>query len=152
VTPKAVVIGLAVSGAACIGPLSEDIESHYVDAATARRAGAFERGWLPEFVPEQAADIWEMHNLDTNITWGCFSNPSGLGDLRGLLEKQGATRATGPVGGGPRTLFGSRAWWPESMETSRIEAYQVVEDSHFTLLVGLDTATGRACFHRARHP
>jgi len=38
------------------------------------------------------------------------------------------------------------------MATSQIEAYRVVEDSDFSLLIGLDTATGRACFHRARHP
>jgi len=145
-------IGLAIGGAACVGPLSEDIESHYVDAATARRAGAFERGWLPEFVPADATDIWEMHNLDTNITWACFSNPRGPGELRVLLEKQGAKRVTGPVGGGPSALFGSRVWWPRSMATSQIEAYRVVEDSDFSLLIGLDTATGRACFHRARHP
>jgi hypothetical protein len=152
VTPKASVIGLAISAAACIGPLSEDIESHYADAATARRAGALDRGWLPEFIPDDATDISELHNLDTNLTWACFTNPRGPGSLRALLEKHGMKRATGPVTGGPPALFGTPAWWPAFMGRPDVETYQVVEDSRFSLLVGFDPHTGRACFHRGMHP
>ena len=151
-TRKAIAVGLAVSAVACIGPLSEDIQSHYADAASARRAGAFDHGWLPEFVPDDATDISELHNLDTSVTWACFSNPQGPASLRALLEKHGAKRASGPVSAGPPALFGRRAWWPALMAKPGVEAYRVVEDSRFTLLVGVDPGSGRACFHRGSHP
>jgi hypothetical protein len=58
----------------CVGACQEDFESHYPDVAAARRDGAFDRGWLPEFMPTDAIDIFEEHNVDTNVTWGCFSS------------------------------------------------------------------------------
>ena len=38
--------------------------------ADARRAGAVDRGWLPDILPERAANVRERHNIDTNET-GC---------------------------------------------------------------------------------
>ena len=143
---------LALGATACIGPFSEDIESHYVDAAAARRAGAYERGWLPEFVPPSATDISELHNLDSNRTWACFSNPGSLELLRSLLEKQGATRMTGPISGGPPALVGTRSWWSAAMARPDVEAYRLDEGSRFILLVEVDPASGRACFQRRIHP
>jgi hypothetical protein len=152
VTGKIIAIGLAVGAAGCVGPLSEDVESHYNNVATARSAGAFDRGWLPEFIPDGATDISELHDVATNLTWACFSNPDGPGELRARLEKQGVTRVPGPVGAGPRTLLRSPPWWPASMAAPDVEAYQVVEDQRFVLVVGIDRVTTRACFHRKVHP
>jgi hypothetical protein len=34
---------------------------------------AITRGWIPEFLPEEAIQIKERHNLDTNEGWGTFT-------------------------------------------------------------------------------
>jgi hypothetical protein len=151
VTRKAIAIGLAISAAGCVGPLSEDVESHYANVAGARRAGAFDRGWLPDFIPDDASDISELHDVATSLTWACFANPHGPAELRSRLEKHGATRVSGPVDSGPRTLFRRKAWWPASMADPAVEAYRVVERQGFELMVGIDRGTARACFHRKVH-
>lgn len=96
-------ISIALLG--CIGPFSEDFESQYSDVNTARADGAFDRGWLPEIVPDDSIDIREVHNIDTNITWGCFVIPSGTEEVRRKLKRLGASRAPGPVSSGPRGLL-----------------------------------------------
>jgi hypothetical protein len=57
----------------CIGPLSEMIERTYEDTAAAKAAGAVGEGtWLPDILPDDARSIHEVHDIDTNETWGCF--------------------------------------------------------------------------------
>lgn len=141
------VIGIAFLG--CIGPFSEDFESQYSDMNAARTDGAFDRGWLPEIIPNDSISIREMHNIDTNLTWGCFVIPSGTEKVREKLQGLGASRSQGPVSSGPRGLFGVRDWWPQSMTTTSIEAYRFDEvGAQFTVIVGLDSDRKTACFHR----
>jgi len=139
---------LGVALAACVGPLAEELETHYADVAAARRAGAFSRGWLPEIVPDEAVDIWEMHNLDTNNTWACFSTPEGPERTRALLKEMGARRVTGPVSAGPGGFFDRREWWPAAMTETSVETYEVKESSGFTLVVGVVPDGSRVCFFR----
>ena len=35
-----------------------------------------ERGWVPELLPAGSNDIWETHDLDTNVGGGGFQFPS----------------------------------------------------------------------------
>ena len=90
-----------------------------------------------------------MHNIDTNLTWGCFVSPSGTEKVREKLNGLGASRSQGPVSSGPRGLFGIRDWWPRSMTTAGIETYRFDEaGARFTVIVGLDSERKTACFHR----
>lgn len=148
-TRRALAAALGASLCACVGPFSEDFESHYEDVAAAKRDGAFHRGWLPPFIPGEAIDIWEMHNIDTNLTWACFTTPEGPTSTRTLLQEGGAIPASGPISAGPRVFFATREWWPSSMGSTEIEAYQLKENSRFTLLIGVDEAARRVCFHRS---
>jgi hypothetical protein len=45
---------------------SEQIVETYSTYADAQRAGAIERGWVPDFVPASARHIVDSHDLDTN--------------------------------------------------------------------------------------
>jgi hypothetical protein len=146
---KALVVALGVLLGGCVGPFSEDFESHYADVGAARQDGAFDRGWLPAIIPEDATVIWEMHNMDTNLTWACFATPQGPASTRAFLEKHGAERVSGPISDGPRRLFAKREWWPSSMAEAQIEAYELKESSRFTLVIGVEPAGRRVCFHRS---
>lgn len=62
---------------------SENKDTFYPDINTARKAGAIDRGWLPEIMPESSRDIHELHNLDTNRIWVRFV--FNKEDLRSIL-------------------------------------------------------------------
>src|SRR5262245_13685312 len=53
---------LVVTCTAC----AEQQEASYADVAAAERAGAIQRGWVPDWLPRSAHDLREVHNLDTN--------------------------------------------------------------------------------------
>ena len=55
---------------------SETFENHYSDWQEAQKDGAVERGWLPDWLPRTAADIREIHNLDTNASAFSLSIPT----------------------------------------------------------------------------
>lgn len=73
----------------CVGPFSEDFESLYPDVKAARDDDAFGRGWLPEIIPDDSIEIREVHNIDTNLTWGCFVVPNGTEEVREKLKALG---------------------------------------------------------------
>jgi hypothetical protein len=138
---------LAAGLSGCVEACREDFESHYPDVAAARRAGALDRGWLPEFLPADATDISEEHNIDTNVTWGCFSILGDPAAFRQALQAYGASRVAGPLG--PPSLFGQPKWWPPSMDEPGTEVYRVQEASGSQLRVGIEPAGTRVCFHRS---
>ena len=44
-------------------------ESHYNTYQDAVNDGAVRRGWIPAGFPKSAFDIYEKHDLDTNVVW-----------------------------------------------------------------------------------
>jgi hypothetical protein len=61
---------------ACSRCASGSSECPYVvfdDVEVARSNGAFERGWLPDWLPNEATEIHEFHDLDTNAQAITFS-------------------------------------------------------------------------------
>lgn len=142
-------VGVAISTWGCIGPLSEEFETHYADVPAARAKGALRLGgWLPEIIPEDAVDIWELHNIDTNRTWACFRTPRGHQSLRSLLASKGARPASGPIDRGPTRLLRVRPWWLSSMRTDAIEAYSLAEAPDSSLAIGIDVRANGVCVHR----
>jgi hypothetical protein len=138
----------------CVGPLSEDFESHYATVSEARQQDALgDHRWIPPIVPDGATDIFEFHNIDTNATWGCFRLNGGADRLLVLLHDKAARASSGAVSDGPRRWFRDRPWWPESMTTDRVEVAEFTEPgppAAMTVRVGLDRAADVACFRRRR--
>lgn len=126
----------------------DDYETAYPDISAAESHGAFSRGWLPPLLPTDARNILELHNIDTNRTWACFEIPSGTGAMRAKLEAAQAKRVTGPVGPAPTHFFVRRSWWPTSMGSADVEAYELDEGTGFRLVFGIDGDGRRVCFHR----
>jgi hypothetical protein len=48
------------------------VEKHYATKAAARSDGLFEKGWLPEFIPERSTSLQVVNNLDLNYSYGAF--------------------------------------------------------------------------------
>jgi hypothetical protein len=140
----------SIGVSACIGPFSENIESRYADRRSA--GGAIARGWIPEILPDDASDIREVHNMDTNATWCCFSTRHPA-DVRARAVRLGAVGVLGPVHSGPRETFRDFSWWPESMASATIEALEFSEAPAYSgatpslVRAGID-GSGKICFYR----
>jgi hypothetical protein len=88
-------------------------ELSYPDAAAARRAGAVERGWIPEWLPNSAHTIHEAHSVDTNQTMLAFSFRSeDAPDLNQRCRQiQSAALKAVPF---------SVDWWPDDVPPSML--------------------------------
>ena len=126
----------------------DEYEKAYQDVAAAESGGAFNRGWLPPLLPADARNIVELHNLDTSEGWGCFDAPTGSGAIREKLQAAGAKRVSGPVGPRPTQYFITRTWWPQSMNETDLEVYELAETGQRRFALGIDASGRRACFHR----
>lgn len=70
---RAGVIGsLCLSAAACLGTT---IDASYDKATEAREAGMVEKGWIPAWIPKNAVNLREVHDLDTNVSELSFEIP-----------------------------------------------------------------------------
>ena len=105
---RLVIILLTLVALAC----KEDFESRYATFSDVQRAGVGSRTWLPRWLPENATDIRERHNIDSNATLVAFTVPA-------ISHIQlGACRP----GRAPRHR-GSAAWWPNDTELNTLEHY-----------------------------
>lgn len=142
--------GLALLCSACMGPFSEIKEQSYTSSAAANAADA--SGWIPAIVPDDATNIREAHNFTSNETWGCFLTTQAP-VVRVLLGRLDAHKTTGSLGNGPRELFRKFPWWPGTMSTGSVEAWEFHEPTcpacgPSTVRVGFDPAGNTVCFHR----
>lgn len=69
---RALVFVCAASLCACHLP-TDTVEREYATLAEARDDGLFDRGWLPDILPQSARDIRTRNNLDHNTSTGEFS-------------------------------------------------------------------------------
>ncbi len=67
-----VVYGIALK----VSDYGDTVYSRHANLAAARLDGVIERGWVPELLPAGSNDIWETHDLDTNVGGGGFQFPS----------------------------------------------------------------------------
>ena len=152
-------LGVALLAAGCVGPLSDDFEASYRTLAEARSKGAVGDGggaWIPEILPEAATDIFELRNIDTNATWGCF-RPNGQAEqVVRLLLGRGAQPVKGPLPDAPTRWLRTLDWWPASMTGDGLEAFEFKEPSltpalsGSTVRVAIDRANDVVCFRRTR--
>jgi hypothetical protein len=59
--------------------LSDTVSDNYATLADARADNLFERGWLPDILPESSIDIQTINNLDINTSAGKFQFKSSDG-------------------------------------------------------------------------
>jgi hypothetical protein len=94
----------------------DTVSSRHANLAAARLDGVIARGWVPELLPAGSNDIWETHNLDTNIGGGGFQFPSN--DLEAF--KKQARQFAGAI---VAELPGNMVRIEYSQDGSRIELF-----------------------------
>jgi hypothetical protein len=100
---------LILTGVILIAACSEYKESSYASMAEARRMGAVDRGWLPEILPDEATNVHEVHNVDTNQTWCRFDlTAADANRLRAALSSLTASQISARTVRAPGV-----EWWPK---------------------------------------
>jgi hypothetical protein len=51
---------------------SHKVESRFITMAEAADSSTGRNGWLPDFMPDSAYAIHELHDVSTNMCWGTF--------------------------------------------------------------------------------
>lgn len=106
--PTLLVVALILSPACRVPDM--DPESHYPTFAAAVADGAVARGWVPDTLPADATDIWEMHDIDSEEVWIRFTSGSeALGAMARACAEVDALEVAWPRG--TRQL----SWWPHDL-------------------------------------
>lgn len=66
---------IILSAAITLSGCGEIKNERYADFEAARLTGAVEQGWIPDFVPQSANDIRDIHDLDSNAQTLSFRAP-----------------------------------------------------------------------------
>lgn len=103
--------------------------AHYVQRTDAVSDGAFDRGWLPAWLPDGAHDIWESHDLDSNTVFVCFK--SG-GDPKLWLADAKAAELM-PEKRPQIPQIGER-WWPNTLEKGQWYLVQFGSDRAYLVI------------------
>ena len=130
-------LALIGSLAACLvagcGPSYERTE-HYPTREDALRAGAFDRGWLPEWLPASSREIWETHNLDSNEIYVKFE--FNRAELEGCLKAAHAVLIEEKKR--PQLPTISESWWPKKLPMTYC---YLVNHGEAKSVLALDAAT-----------
>jgi hypothetical protein len=105
------VVGTLLLTSAAVASCGERPEVFYADAMAARRAGAVERGWVPDWLPKSARAIHEVHDIDTNQSLLAFSFDPGDGPV--------LTESCSPIqSDAPEPVPFTASWWPSDVPPS----------------------------------
>lgn len=70
-------VGLTALVALVCSCTQDVLDVAYATRTEAAAAGAIERGWIPSWIPSEASDLHEVHNIDTNESALAFRLPAG---------------------------------------------------------------------------
>lgn len=138
-------LALCIALGGCL--LTDNFDASYDSMAGAIAEGAVRKGWIPAWVPRDATDLREVHNLDTSSSALAFDLPEGTrwqlpADCRPINFRD-------TVPPSPR-----RRWWPSDATLAKSYAFHEckAEASPDHTFVGL-RADGRHGLHwRAYDP
>lgn len=83
----------------------------YDTTAEAVADGAFERGWIPAFVPLEARELREVHDVSEGWTWGSFKMPTTSRDWLNALQPAPPREPIWLE----RPPLRAKLWWPRAL-------------------------------------
>lgn len=129
---------LMLMGAVSCGDL-EVVTEAYATLEEAKKAGAIERGWVPDGLPPGTTDLREAHDLDSNRQWGLFMFPQAEREvLRQLLQPDEVSLTGRTV-----DIPGRVEWWPvllrgslddEKIKSTGLRGYRSVRGDRLFLV------------------
>ena len=160
--PKALLLVTVLSvGLGCVLIACHDDrrESFYPSLADAKKDGAIDRGWIPDFLPASSRAIHEVHDISPSTTWCAFEFlPADSQGLRNSLKRvdelaPSVRRLPSP----------GESWWPAvldgnldvgKIQKAGFELYMIVApetpSSTEVLFFAVDWAKGHGFFYRTR--
>jgi hypothetical protein len=111
----AAALGLAVIGMLITGCSSEEQETHYVTLTAAEIAGAVHQGWIPAWLPKNAHNLKEKHDLDNNKSILRFDFP----ETDKWIPPSGCLRIHPREARGPGL---TASWWPKDVPSPDLAA------------------------------
>lgn len=155
-TPAVFCFACALALIACHGDRRESTYSSFADA---KKDGAIDRGWIPDFLPETSRSIHELHDMSPSTTWCAFEFlPTDSRALRKNLKN--VDMSSSSVGHIPDP---HKRWWPAALEgvldiekirNAGLELYIMVlpetPSTNEVLIFAIDWAKGRGFFYRTR--
>ena len=124
-------VAIAASTCSCTDDV---LDATYGTRKEAEASGAIERGWIPSWIPPQAINLHEAHNLDSSESVLAFSLPSDaawappefcIPAVAGNFYEPGFTRT----------------WIPETQDNYRYFACREVKTSSAPLISALAIST-----------
>jgi hypothetical protein len=114
-----VVCGTALMVLAGIVSCGERPDVIYASADDARRAGAVDRGWIPDWLPDSARAIREAHDIDSNqgLVAFTFDPRDGRIPPDSCTQVQRETLRPAPF---------SASWWPRDVPPSSLVTHRHV--------------------------
>jgi hypothetical protein len=107
---RCALIPLLLALASCGRP-STILDASYGTMDDAKHAGAFERGWLPQWLPTTSTGIREIHDVDTNASSLLLSFSAG----EAWAAPTSCVKVTGDQVAQPRL---TPSWWPTGVPSA----------------------------------
>lgn len=128
----AVIGSLSASiGITCCDPSPYEQTINYHTRLDATRDGAFERGWLPHWLPASSKNIWETHDLDSNAVYFKFNFDRDKID--DWLKASEAVLI--PENLHPKLPLLKETWWPKNIHEGKAFTVKMSNENDFGMLV-----------------
>ena len=114
---------------------SDRFETFYPFLADARRHGAVDRGWIPDFLPESSHNIHELLEVSPSRGWCAFEFRTNNSEQ---LRRNLKTTATLPDSV-KRVRNPGKTWWPAALQGNLDE--KRIQKAGFELYVLIEPAT-----------
>lgn len=124
-------IALCIVGISFMQACSDRVKSFYPSIRDAANAGAITHGWIPNYLPENSRKIYEVHDIDSSVTW-CVYEFS-------IKEAQSFKKAlSSEVNSLPKSLNYIKnpgiTWWPEFLR-GEVSARKIKENGFHLYVV-----------------
>lgn len=134
---------LALAVCATLSACSLVMDSSFDTMQEALDADMVNKGWIPAWVPHEAANLREVHDLDSNTSALAFTKPPAL-----PLQLPADCQATTFNNSDPVAF--NRYWWPgDATLNASYHVFRCAPESGKSVFVAMNRTEDRVLFWRA---